>query len=87
MLVRSGLPRFGPDSARRAGMSDFVSCILVAWSPPHFSGATWPRAPHVLPRVFANVDVGLGTTLTLTLTLHVQLKSNVKFLYPGPAHL
>ena len=69
VLVRSGLPRFGPDSAQRAGMSDFVSCILVAWSPPHFSGATWPRAPHVLPRVFANVDVGLGTTLTLTLTL------------------
>ena len=58
------LPRFGPDSAQRAGMSDFVSCILVAWSPPHFSGATWPRAPHVLPRAFANVDVGLGTILS-----------------------
>ena len=74
MSVRSGLPRFGPDSARRAGMSDFVSCILVAWSPPHFSGATWPRAPHVLPRVFANVDIGFGTILSYPILLKTFLK-------------
>ena len=68
--VRSSPLRTRQRSARRHERLCFL--ISVAWSPPHFSGATWPRAPHVLPRVFANVDVGLGTTLTLTLTLTLE---------------
>ena len=60
--VRSTPLRTRQRSARRHERLCFL--IFVAWSPPHFSGATWPWAPHVLPRVFANVDVGLGTILS-----------------------